>query len=176
MVIRIAFVLLLLPASLERLAAEPLAQIDAETAPTRVTIAPSGEGRTFVQLPALEFRLNITAQCNSDNRPASLSVSIADTRKTLLDVDIPDDASIVIDMAIPASQIAPIPVNEFCSSDTGQPQEMLVRDAVTAHLSLLCRSDSGQETITYSTRPLSVAIACENDAQGYSDSELLMPR
>lgn len=170
---RHTFLLLSLITTIETAAAEASTRIEAEASPARITVAPPEEGRKLLHLPDLGFRLNIKAQCGENHHPASLSVSVADTRKTLIDEEIAGKQELVVEISIPASQVSPIPVDDFCSLEGPEVREMLVRNALIAHLSLRCAGSDG-ESITYTTSPLAVALTCDIDAQG--DSESLMLR
>ena len=150
--------------------ADSPSSLDLIVEPAAVTIEPPPEGRKLVSLPELEYRLSVVARCPDGHQPASLSVGIADTRKTLLQDALADPDPIVVEMTIPARQVAPIPVDGFCLSE--QKQEMLVRDAVTAHLSLRCASDAG-DAITYASQALAVTVRCAAGDQGESEPLIL---
>ena len=175
MLSRLAFLLLFLTFTTEMTAAESMAQIVATADPVPVSVTPPEDGRKLLRLPGLEFQLTIDARCGKDQRPVSLSVSIADTRRTLLGEHLADATDIVVDLSVPASQLAPIPVDDFCSVEDPEARELLVRDALIAHFSLRCLSEEG-ESITYATRPLAVALMCNSADQGEGDSEALMLR
>lgn len=158
-----------------RSAAESSAQVLAKVDPVQVSVTPPEESRRLIRLPDLEFQLIVNARCSKDHHPASLSVSVADTRRTLLAENIADSADIIVDLSVPASQASPIPVGDFCSSAKPETRELLIRDAFIAHLSLRCIGDDG-ESITYATRPLAVALTCGSADQGTVESESLMLR
>jgi len=61
-------------------------------------------------------------------------------------------------------------VIDFCQigEDRNQvSQELLVRDAFTAHLSLRCASDE-QQFVVYATQPLDLTLLCKSVDQGPS--------
>lgn len=175
MLSRLAFLLLFLIINMEMAAGESTARIVAAAEPVVVSVTRPEGGRQLVRLPDLDFRLSIDAQCDADQRPVSLSVSIADTRTTLLEERLADATDIAVNLSVPASQVAPIPVDNFCAVDSPAAPELVVRDALIAHFSLRCLSEEG-ESITYATRPLPVALTCDSADQGAGDSEALMLR
>ncbi len=152
--------------------AEAPVRLEASAEPASASIRPVSEGRKLVELPALEYRIAIDARCHDSDRPESVSVSAADTRITLRGEDLDDASDIVVALEIPANQVSPLPVNEFCTSDEWAGRDLLIPDAVTAHLSLRCRSDDG-ESIAYATRQLAVELTCEDPNQAESESLIL---
>ena len=152
--------------------AQTSARLEASADPVSARITPVSEGRKLVSLPSLEFRIGVDARCSDDEQPRSVSVSVADTRTTLSGDGIIRDATNFVSLTVPASQIAPIPVNEFCTSEDWADRQMLVADAVTAHLSLRCGNEQG-ESIIYATRQLAVALTCESASQADPESPIL---
>jgi stage V sporulation protein SpoVS len=126
--------------------------------PALATVKPLTEGRRLIRLPSLEFELNIDAECTADSVPKSVSISIADTRKTLNGDELQDINGGAVPFAIPARQVSPVAVDGFCAED-GNGNQLLVRDAVTAHLSLRCTNEE-KESITYTSQGLDVMLEC----------------
>ena len=164
--------LLLLPVVASTATANPTAHLQANVDPAQVSVPLVEAGRNRLQLPALEFRFLIDAQCAEDDRAASISISIADTRKTLVGDDIATTTGLNVNITIPASQVAPLVVDDFCSLTSGSLTTLLVEDALTAHLSLRCAGDD-RESITYATRPLAVSLTCAEEGQADSDPLIL---
>jgi hypothetical protein len=66
-------------------------------------------------------------------------------------------------LTLPRQQTAPLAVVDFCQIEDGQEQgsqELLVRDAFTAHLSLRCTGDE-QLSVVYASQSLDVALLCK---------------
>jgi len=137
------------------------AKLTVDATPAMVQVRPLAEGRKLIRLPALEFSFTIRAACALDTAAQSISISIADTRKTISGNDIASAFDQAIIFSVPARQVSPVAIDGFCpQSDDGDGQaELLVRDAMTAHLSLRCRSENGEE-ITYASRALDVILQC----------------
>ena len=152
--------------------AETAANLGVDADPAVVAIKPLAEGRKLFRPPALEFLLRIDAECDAEAEIASISISIADTQKALTTTDLEDTAPIATRITIPARQVSPIAVEDFCPMDSpAAGDELVVRDALTAHVSLRCTSEAG-ESITYASRALDVMLHCEPaaDAQGEPSS------
>ena len=127
--------------------------------PAAISIRPLANGRRLIHLPDLTYRLEITARCPADFDPASLSISIADTRETL-DAAQLGTVKVPAEITIPATQLAPFAVDRFCAlgaSERGS--SLLVRDVVTAHLSLRCSGPGGDE-VSYISRGLDLELNC----------------
>jgi hypothetical protein len=139
----------------------------AANAPT-VNLAPRNPGRNFVRLPTLEYRFEIHTQCSDSRSPESLSLNVADTRKSLRADKIAEDGPTEISLRIPASQIAPLVVEDFCivPPEAGgeqmmeAPAQITIPAALSAQASLLCASDEGQ-AMTYVSRALDVSLVCD---------------
>ncbi len=152
--------------------AEAAALLEVDVEPASAVVKPLPPGRKLVRLPELEYRINIRARCADDDTVESLSIGIADTRRTLGSDELAEPDTIVVEFTVPARQVAPLPVNRFCLAEGEGDQEVLVDDAVTAHLSLRCANDTGT-AITYASRPLAVALSCDAGNQPESDSPTL---
>lgn len=148
------------------------ARLEADASPAAVSIPPVADGRKLVRLPALEFQISVRGSCADEQRAESISVSVADTRKTVTAEELQDPPVLVIDLTIPANQVAPLPLDGFCAGEDATAQKLQVADAMTAHLSLRCSGAEG-DSITYTSRPLSIALTCEEQNQGDSDSSIL---
>lgn len=127
--------------------------------PAFAPVKPLAEGRRLVRLPSLEFQLNIDAECAGDAVLQSVAISIADTRKTLDADALQDINGGAVSFAIPARQVSPVAVDGFCPQD-GNGTQLLVQDAVTAHLSLRC-ANGEEESITYASKGLDVMLECD---------------
>lgn len=131
-----------------------------EVAPAVASVQPLAEGRRLLRLPALEFEFGIDASCGPDHAVASVSISIADTRKTLSDGEFQDNTVTNATIRLPARQIAPIAVDGFCPEAQSESSSLLIQDAVTAQVSLRCAGAEG-ESITYASRSLDVTVVCD---------------
>ncbi len=145
------------------------ARLEVEVPPAVASLQPLAEGRRLVRLPALEFEFAIQASCGPDEAVKSVSISIADTRKSLADTDIPAGEPINTMVRLPARQLAPIAVNGFCPETAVTGSSLLLRDAVTAHVSLRCAGDDG-DSITYSSQALDITLVCESDPEPQGDA------
>jgi hypothetical protein len=133
---------------------ELLAEFDAAVA----KIALRSSGRP-IQLPSLTFAVRIQASCPAALETKSISISIADTR---INVQPDDTGMIERSIRVPTKQLGPIAVNDFCiaGNDASSEQELHLRDALSAQLSLHC-SDDNQEWMGYETVALEVALQCD---------------
>jgi len=134
-----------------------------------IPLSPRSPGRNFVQLPALEYNFEIQTRCAGSRLPGSLSLNVADTRKWLAADDIVIDGPTTLRLRIPASQIAPLAVQDFCvapgdedGADGGDPPaQITISAALSAQASLLCESDE-DKVMTYVSRTLDVSLLCES--------------
>jgi hypothetical protein len=141
-----------------------------------VAIKPLTEGRKLIRPPALEFLLRIDAECGANAEIASISISIADTQKALTTTDLSEAAPIATRITIPARQISPIAVQNFCPMESAAAgDELVVRDALTAQVSLRCTSEAG-ESITYASRALDVMLHCDAAADIQGEPSSLIAR
>jgi hypothetical protein len=154
--------------------AENAANLGVQADPAAAVIKPLAEGRKFIRPPALEFPLRIDAICDANAEIASISISIADTQKTLTTADLGEAEPIVTRISIPARQVSPIAVENFCSLESSAAgDKLIVKDALTAHVSLRCTSEAA-ESITYVSRALDVMLHCDAaaDIQGEPPSSI----
>lgn len=156
--------------------AENSATLDVDADPAVVAIKPLAEGRKLITPPALDFLLRIDAECDAQAEIASISISVADTQMALTTTDLDDKAPIATRISIPARQVSPIAVEGFCSMPVPTAgDELVVRDALTAHVSLRCTSEAG-ESITYASRALDLALHCEATADTQGEPSSLIAR
>jgi len=132
-----------------------------------VTVETRAAGRNFIRLPTLEYAFVIDARCRTDLLPASLSLSIADTRITVPADDISTDAPVELTVRIPAGQIGPVAVEGFCiRNDAGVQSNEAFREKVSipavlsVQASLLCSSETDSE-MTYASQAVDVTLTCE---------------
>jgi hypothetical protein len=148
---------------------DTVSRIKVTSEPAAVEISPQAAGRRLIRLPALEFSLTIEPQCESNMQAESISISVADTRATVTVAE-PDEAVLTTTLTLPRHQAAPLAVVNFCQTAADQSQssqELLVRDAFTAHLSLRCSNDERQ-SIVYASQALDLALRCKSADQGPS--------
>ena len=152
--------------------AEPGARLGIEAQPAVAQIRPLDQGRRLVQLPALEYQLDIDTHCGGNAEAQSVSISVNDTQMTLNGDHLAGEP---VGFTIPARQVSPVAIDGFCATDDQGSQQgaLLIRDTVTVHLSLRCKSDE-QEWITYASRGLDVTLQC--DAADESQSEAATDR
>ena len=136
-----------------------------------VPLSPRSPGRNFVRLPTLEFRFEIRTHCSDGRSPEALSLSVADTRKSLSAGQIISDGQTEISLRIPASQIAPLVVEDFCVVQVAEngdriseaPTQITIHAALSAQASLLCEGDE-DKAITYVSQPLDISLVCNMPA------------
>jgi hypothetical protein len=134
-----------------------------------VPIASRNPGRNYVRLPTLEYQFEINTHCSDSRSPRSLSLNVADTRESLAAGKIIGDGPTVISLRIPASQIAPLVIEDFCVvqfEENGErisaaPTQTTIPAVLSAQVSLLCEGDE-DKAITYVSRTLDVALVCDD--------------
>lgn len=132
-----------------------------------VTLQPASGGRKFIRLPSLEYSFTLRAWCHGSSAPESISLSVADTRKAIPWSQFDEGEKAEIALTVPARQIAPLPLDGFCSAALNdvQPAErnsdrVTVSAALSAQASVLCEDEAGQD-ITYVSKALDVTLLCE---------------
>ena len=133
-----------------------------------VALSLRGPGRNFVRLPTLEYKFEIQTQCTESRSPGSLSLNVADTRKWLAADEIVIDGPTEIRLRIPASQIAPLVIEDFCvvpgaedgEGNSDPTAQITIPAALSAQASLLCEGDE-DKVMTYVSRPLDISLVCE---------------
>ena len=156
--------------------AENTASLSVDADPAVVAIKPLTAGRKLIRPPALEFLLRIDAECDVDAEITSISISIADTQKALTSTDLSEAIPIATRITIPARQVSPIAVEDFCPiGSAAAGDELVVRDALTAHVSLRCTSEAG-ESITYASRALDVMLQCDAAVNVQGETSPLIAR
>lgn len=140
-----------------------------------VNIAPRNPGRNFVRLPTLEYEFEIHSRCTDSRTPESISLNVADTHESLQADKIANDGPTRISLRIPASQIAPLVVEDFCvvpgedDDDAASEARSLIQSQITipaalsAQASLLC-ANGDDKAMTYVSRTLDVSLVCERSA------------
>ncbi len=154
----------------------PVAGIEISANVPTVTVTPRRAGRFALRLPTLTYTLTLTAYCEENWHPASVSISIADSRKSLDAGQLEQAAVLDLELQVPSNQIAPVRIERFCikddqkqiqPGDTGDNKEpagadentVIISAALSAQASLLCATDS-EQSITYITKPLDVMLEC----------------
>lgn len=155
-------------------AQDPAGQLQLAVDTPRVAVAPRSPGRAFVELPALEYRFVLEPRCADPARPASLSLSIADTRQRIT-LDAAESAARTVEtvLRVPAAQLAPLPVSGFCeraqdparsqdapSALANAPRVLRIDAALSAQVSLLCVGPESEQRL-WLARPLAVELLCE---------------
>lgn len=135
--------------------------IDAE--PAVAVISMHEGGRKLVQLPELEFLLNVAPRCGGGGQPESLSVTIADTRTTLSGEALRAGDSIDISLRVSADQLAPVALQEFCVDPESAGESLLLMSALTAQASLRCMREEKQ-SIVYAAEALDIRADCIESA------------
>lgn len=154
----------------------PVAGIEISADVPTVTVTPRRAGRFALRLPTLTYTLTLTAYCEENWHPASVSISIADSRKSLDAEQLEQAAVLDLQLQVPSNQIAPVRIERFCieddqkefqPGDTGDNKDLagaaentvIISAALSAQASLLCATDS-EQSITYITKPLDVMLEC----------------
>lgn len=120
-------------------------------------------GNEYIALPALEFKLTVDAACPDGSSVASLTISVADTRRTVNGKDI--SGAVETTLSLPRRQSARLRIEDFCRQDDERKvsESLLVTDVFTARLSLRC-AENERQSIVYTTLPLDVELECEAEA------------
>jgi hypothetical protein len=148
---------------------QPVHRIEILADVPTVAVAPRRPGRFAMRLPSLNYELTMTANCDEDWRPDSVSVSVADSSKSFDAEQLQVGDSIEFDLQIPATQIGPLRLEHFCISDedfiAANEAKITIESVLSAQASLLCATDT-ERTIRYVTVPLDVSLECVRPETG----------
>ena len=126
-------------------------------------------GRSLVRLPDIEVRLGVSTHCANGALPDSLSITVADTRRTLRAEELQASKSVAVAMRVPASQIAPLALQGFCTDPASEGASMLINAALAVQASLRCaRADS--QSIVFAAEALDVRVDCIRSAAAEAES------
>ena len=131
--------------------------------PAVAVLAVQQGGRNLVRLPDIGFQLGISTYCANSGQPASLSITIADTRRTLRTEDLRGTRTVDISMRVPASQIAPLALREFCIDPASEGESILITSALALQASLRC-SRGDNQSIVFAAEPLDIRVDCVRSA------------
>lgn len=153
------------------------AHLSVEAAPAVAAIQPLPDQRSLARLPALEFEFGILASCGPGQAATSVSISVADTRKTFAGEQVRGDSPITAAIRLPARQLAPVAVDGFCNQTSAEAgaDQVLIRDVVTAHVSLRCAGEAG-ESISYASKSLDVTLVCDVPLDDQGDASTATDR
>jgi hypothetical protein len=161
---------LLAPVAAILAVAEPLHHIEITADVPSVEVARRQPGRVMMQLPNLTFAMNVTVECETNWRPDSVSISVADTRVTFAAEQLRPGRELTLELRIPSNQLSPLHVEHFCVATdhdepaTGDRNSMRISGVVSAQASLRCATDS-KKSITYITKPLDILLECAGPEQ-----------
>ena len=149
-----------LHAALGQALAEQGAAPVTQSAAAEVTIDPVPAGQRLIRLPGIEFPLRVTPACAAGQEFASLSISIADTRRIFSATDFETEPVLETSLRVPGRQISPIAIDEFCvAAGSSSPTTVSITDAFTAHIAMRCNSES-QQLVNYDTLALEILLIC----------------
>lgn len=133
--------------------------VEFDAAVAKIALRSSGRP---IQLPSLTFAVRIEAICPVLLEARTISISIADTRVNFRPDNLANTGPIEETIRVPEKQLGPIAVNDFCiaGDDVNTAQQLQIRDALTAQLSLRCVGEN-RESIHYETVALELALQCD---------------
>jgi hypothetical protein len=118
-----------------------------------------------MNLPGLTYAMTVTVNCDTDWRPDSVSVSVADSRASFNADELQVGGELTLELRIPSNQIAPLRIERFCIADDSDVPDATIQDRITvsgvmsAQASLRCATGSEQSTM-YVTKTLDVMLEC----------------
>ena len=152
--------------------------LDITASTPTVDVSPRNPGRNYLALPTLEYNFLVNALCVDRFSTQSVSLSIADSRKSFSADQLGGNTSVVeLALKVPASQLAPIVVDNFCTTSDNQPASeefegaeftgplsVTVLSALSVQAALICVSEDRQQ-IVYKSRPLDIALVCKPEEE-----------
>jgi len=141
-------------------------ELDVSASTPGVEISTRPDGRNFMRLPTLQYEFVLTASCPVNLAVRSVSLSIADTRVALAENEVAMDGRLELSVSVPATQIAPIAINNFCTRNTEspppiRPDTLRIPSILSVQAALTCGSDESSE-VTYASKSLDVVLRCDN--------------
>lgn len=134
--------------------------------------------QNYVNLPALAFDLKIRQNCAAGLAPATLSMSVADTRRTMDAQQMSEDGELKTRLTVPARQIGPIALPGYCvqNEDTaaieGSPsphdEALRIPAVLSLQAALSCASETDRQ-IVYASAALDIDLLCREEPQAPAD-------
>lgn len=128
-----------------------------------IAVAPRRPGPITMRLPSLTYLLTLTADCDENWQPDSVSINVADSRTSLTADELRRGESLQFELRVPSNQISPLRLEKFCvtngQTDTASPNRITIPSVLSAQASLRCATESA-ETIRYVTVPLDISLEC----------------
>jgi hypothetical protein len=132
-------------------------------------IRPHAPGQRSPYGESVSFPVRAEFYCHGDGVAESVVISVADTH--LRHVPAPGEKFIATKLTVPGEQLAPAETGDFCASDAGNSDRILMIPAVaTAQVSLRCRNDAAA-AISFSSAALPLRLVCHRDAAGHDASD-----
>jgi hypothetical protein len=101
--------------------------------------------------------------CDESWNPDSVLISVADSRVSFNAEQLRARDSLQFELQVPSQQIGPLRLEQFCvaneQANTADDSTIIVQSVLSAHVSLLCASDS-EQSIRYVAVPLDVSLEC----------------
>ena len=144
---------------------EPVHSIGITANAPTVTVSPRRAGRVLMRLPNLTYALTVAVVCETNWRPDSVYISVADSGASLDAKQLQAGGELKLELRIPSNQIAPLRMEKFCIADDVDAPDAAIQNRITvpgvmsAQASLRCATESEQSTI-YVTEPLDVVLEC----------------
>lgn len=136
-----------------------------------VQLAPRERGPQQISLPSLEFSLVASLACPSGTDVQSVTASIADTHKRFEPDEIADKTAFDVRISVPASQVAPVSVDDFCiTGGSDNEKGLLVPGVATAQISLRCRSED-KSSVYFTSAVLPLRLHCVTNENQESSTE-----
>ena len=139
---------------------------------TQATVAPRPAQQTLINLPTLEFVVELTWRCREELQ--SMTLSVADTLQALGAETLAAEQPALTTIRVPSRQLKLAAHPSFCVADDPQTtNELHIPGLATAHASLRCDGESGP-SVVFASVPLPVTLTCERPpaaAQDASDAK-----
>lgn len=126
---------------------------------TRATVEPRAAQHALINLPTLEFVVELTWRCRDELQ--SVTLSVADTLQALGAEVLEGEQPARTTIRVPSQQLKLAAHPSFCVADAPQTaDELYIPGLATAHASLRCNGDDGP-SVVFASVPLPVTLACE---------------
>jgi hypothetical protein len=126
---------------------------------TRATVEPRAAQHALINLPTLEFVVELTWRCRDELQ--SVTLSVADTLQALGAEVLEGEQPARTTIRVPSQQLKLVAHPSFCVADAPQTaDELYIPGLATAHASLRCNGDDGP-SVVFASVPLPVTLACE---------------
>ena len=153
-----------------------VATLEIRSSATSVKIDARANDSFAVNLPSITFLLQVDTNCAGEQRPRSVLLSIADTRKRIFREQL-EGSDTTFSITLPKRQSAPLSISDFCvlgdGLDAAPDSGLTVPGAFSVQGALFC-ADESSEQVVYASSPLDITVYCSVKVDSTNENVVLV--